>query len=83
MRIGVPRETTADERRVALVPESVARLKKGGVDVRVQRGAGTAAFVTDDAYAAAGAELVDDAAPCSATATSSARCSARPPASRR
>lgn len=60
MRIGVPRETTAGERRVGLVPESVTRLKKAGVDVRVQRGAGTAAFVTDEAYAAAGAELVDD-----------------------
>lgn len=61
MRIGVPRETTAGERRVALVPESVARLKKAGVDVRVQRGAGVDAFITDDAYATAGAELVDDA----------------------
>ncbi len=61
MRIGVPRETTAGERRVALVPESVARLKKAGVDVRVQRGAGVDAFITDEAYAAAGADLVDDA----------------------
>ena len=61
MRIGVPRETTAGERRVALVPESVARLKKAGVDVRVQRGAGVDAFITDEAYSAAGAELVDDA----------------------
>ncbi|MEP7380144.1 MAG: Re/Si-specific NAD(P)(+) transhydrogenase subunit alpha [Gemmatimonadota bacterium] len=61
MRIGVPRETTAGERRVALVPESVARLRKAGVDVRIQRGAGVTAFVTDDAYATAGAELVDDA----------------------
>ncbi len=61
MRIGVPRETTAGERRVALVPESVARLKKAGVDVRVQRGAGVDAFITDEAYATAGADLVDDA----------------------
>jgi len=61
MRIGVPRETAAGERRVALVPESVARLKKAGVDVRVERGAGTAAFVTDEAYTTAGAELVDAA----------------------
>ncbi|MBK6487786.1 MAG: Re/Si-specific NAD(P)(+) transhydrogenase subunit alpha [Gemmatimonadetes bacterium] len=61
MRIGVPRETTAGERRVGLVPESVTRLKKAGVDVRVQRGAGTSAYVTDEAYAAAGARLVDDA----------------------
>lgn len=61
MRIGVPRETTAGERRVALVPESVSRLKKAGVDVRVQRGAGVDAFITDEAYGTAGAELVDDA----------------------
>jgi H+-translocating NAD(P) transhydrogenase subunit alpha len=61
MRIGVPRETTAGERRVALVPESVSRLKKAGIDVLVERGAGAAAFLFDDAYAAAGAELADDA----------------------
>ena len=61
MRIGVPRESAAGERRVALVPESVARLKKSGIEVRVQRGAGTTAFIPDDAYATAGAELVDDA----------------------
>ena len=62
MRIGVPTETAAGERRVALVPDSVARLRKANVDVRVQRGAGLRAFVTDESYAAAGAELVDDAA---------------------
>jgi len=61
MRIGVPRESTAGERRVALVPDSVGRLKKGGIEVRVQRGAGTAAYFPDEAYAGAGAELVDDA----------------------
>ncbi|ODT02857.1 MAG: NAD(P) transhydrogenase subunit alpha [Gemmatimonadetes bacterium SCN 70-22] len=61
MRIGVPRESAAGERRVALVPESVARLKKSGIEVRVQRGAGTTAFIPDDAYATAGAELVEDA----------------------
>jgi NAD(P) transhydrogenase subunit alpha len=62
MRIGVPRESLAGERRVALVPESVARLKKSGIEVRVQRGAGESAFIPDDAYANAGAELVADAA---------------------
>ncbi|MBC7894700.1 MAG: Re/Si-specific NAD(P)(+) transhydrogenase subunit alpha [Cytophagaceae bacterium] len=61
MRIGVPRESASGERRVGLVPESVGRLTKAGVGVRVQRGAGGPAFCTDDAYAAAGAELVDDA----------------------
>lgn len=59
MRIGVPRESVPGENRVGLVPESVTRLKKAGVDVRVQRGAGTPANYPDEAYAAAGAELVD------------------------
>ncbi len=62
MRIGVPRETAPGEHRVGLVPESVARLKKSGVEVRVERGAGIPAFCSDDAYTAAGAELVGDPA---------------------
>ncbi len=61
MRIGVPLESAPDERRVGLVPDSVGRLKKSGIDVRVQRGAGSAAFYKDEAYEAAGAELVSDA----------------------
>jgi proton-translocating NAD(P)+ transhydrogenase subunit alpha len=63
MRIGVPRETAADERRVALVPESVSRLRKAGVEVRVERGAGVAAFYPDESYAAVGAELADGPSP--------------------
>jgi proton-translocating NAD(P)+ transhydrogenase subunit alpha len=59
MRIGVPRETSADERRVALVPDVIARLQ--GFDVQVERGAGEGASFPDSAYAEAGAELVDDA----------------------
>ena len=59
MRVGVPRETAADELRVALVPDAIARLE--GFDVAVERGAGEAAGFTDAAYAEAGAELVDDA----------------------
>src|SRR5512135_20226 len=55
MRIGVPRETTSGERRVALVPESVGRLVKAGIAVVVEHGAGDAAGFTDAAYAAAGA----------------------------
>ncbi len=62
MRIGVPREITPGEHRVGLVPESVARLRKAGVEVRVERGAGATAFCSDDAYVAAGAELVDSPA---------------------
>jgi H+-translocating NAD(P) transhydrogenase subunit alpha len=60
MRIGVPRETAADERRVALVPEVVGKLVPGGFEVLVQRGAGEAASFPDAAYEEAGAQLVDD-----------------------
>jgi NAD(P) transhydrogenase subunit alpha len=62
MLIGVPTETAPGERRVALVPETVARLAKANSTVVVQRGAGLAASFTDDAYAAAGATLAADAA---------------------
>jgi NAD(P) transhydrogenase subunit alpha len=61
LRAGVPRETETGERRVALVPESVPKLAALGVDVLVERSAGEAASFPDDAYAAAGAEIVDDA----------------------
>lgn len=59
MRIGVPRETAHGERRVGLVPDGVAKLRKIGLDVVVEHGAGAAAFFPDAAYAAAGAELSD------------------------
>lgn len=58
MRIGVPAETHAGERRVALVPESAGRLVKAGCEVAVQRGAGDRAGFPDAAYAAAGAAIV-------------------------
>jgi NAD(P) transhydrogenase subunit alpha len=59
MRIGVPREVTAGERRVALAPESVARLIKSGVEVTVEHGAGVQANFPDDLYTKAGATLGD------------------------
>jgi H+-translocating NAD(P) transhydrogenase subunit alpha len=62
MRIGVPAETRPGERRVALVPDGVAKLKAAGCDVAVQRGAGTTAYLPDAAYEAAGATLVGSAA---------------------
>src|ERR1700688_4899825 len=62
MLIGVPTETEPGERRVALVPETVARLVKSGITVRVQRGAGHAAAFVDAAYEEAGATLAPDAA---------------------
>ena len=59
--IGVPRETAAGERRVATVPEVVEKLVKLGFKVAVESGAGEAANFSDDAYRAAGAEIVGDA----------------------
>jgi len=58
MRIGVPQERAAGERRVALVPDSVKRLTGEGVDVLVERGAGQRASFLDDAYTEAGARVV-------------------------
>ena len=57
MRIAVPRETAAGERRVGLAPEHVAKLVRQGHELRVERGAGAAAGFPDDAYVAAGALL--------------------------
>ncbi|MCI4336731.1 MAG: NAD(P) transhydrogenase subunit alpha [Thermoplasmata archaeon] len=62
LRIGVPRETAAGERRVALVPETVAKLVKDGLEVVVESGAGAAAYYPDDAYTAAGAKLAPSSA---------------------
>ena len=59
MHIGVPAETRANEARVAATPETVKKLVSQGHRVTVQRGAGVPASYIDDAYAAAGAELVD------------------------
>ena len=60
MRIGVPRERAAHERRVALVPDVVARLVKSRHEVTVERDAGRAAGFPDAHYAAAGARIADD-----------------------
>lgn len=62
MRIGVPRETAAGEKRVATVPDVVAKLIKLGFSVAIERGAGDAANFDDESYRAAGAEVVETAA---------------------
>jgi H+-translocating NAD(P) transhydrogenase subunit alpha len=61
-RIGVPRETFPGEKRVATVPDVVEKLIKLGFSVAVESGAGEAANFSDEAYRAAGAEIVGDAA---------------------
>jgi len=59
MRIGVVRETTPGERRVALVPETVGRLAKSGNELIVERGAGEASSFPDRMYTEAGATIGD------------------------
>lgn len=61
MKIAVPRETRADERRVALVPESCKKLIQSGYTVSIEAGAGADAFFPDAAYRDAGAEVDGDA----------------------
>jgi NAD(P) transhydrogenase subunit alpha len=62
MKIGVPKETFPGERRVALIPDSLPPLTKGGHEIRVQSGAGQEAGFIDDAYKAKGGTLVADRA---------------------
>src|SRR5471030_1033177 len=59
LAVAAIRETAPGERRVALAPGSIARLKAAGLDVLVEAGAGTGACFTDDAYAQGGASVVD------------------------
>ncbi|MBV8371682.1 MAG: Re/Si-specific NAD(P)(+) transhydrogenase subunit alpha [Candidatus Eremiobacteraeota bacterium] len=60
MVVAVPREAALNERRVALVPETVARLVKAGATVRIARGAGDAAALPDALYESAGATIAGD-----------------------
>jgi NAD(P) transhydrogenase subunit alpha len=61
MQIGVPAETAAGETRVAVTPETAKKLKAQGHTLRIESGAGARASITDEAYQAAGAEIVDTA----------------------
>jgi H+-translocating NAD(P) transhydrogenase subunit alpha len=60
MRIGVPRETSPGERRVALVPESCKKLIQAGYSISIEVGAGEPAGFPDSAYRDVGATLDDD-----------------------
>jgi NAD(P) transhydrogenase subunit alpha len=62
VKLAVPTETRAGERRVALVPDVVKKLVAAGWGVVVQSGAGTEAAFSDDAYVRAGATIAPDAA---------------------
>ncbi|TAE76858.1 MAG: NAD(P) transhydrogenase subunit alpha [Oscillatoriales cyanobacterium] len=62
MKLAIAKEVEAEERRVALVPDVVARLVKQGVEVWVEAGAGAKSFFSDLAYEEAGARVVADTA---------------------
>src|SRR6476619_3338417 len=57
MKVGIPKETSPGETRVAVVPAAVPGLIKAGLEVLVESGAGTAAGFTDAAYREQGATL--------------------------
>lgn len=60
MRVAIPRERRPHERRVAATPETVKKLIALGAEVAVEAGAGLNSRITDEAYEAAGAQLVSD-----------------------
>lgn len=62
MKLAIAKEIEAGERRVALVPDAVARLVKQGVEVWVEAGAGAKSFFSDLAYEEVGAKIVADTA---------------------
>ena len=57
MKVAVVKETAPGERRVALVPETVPRLRQSGLEVLVESGAGDGAWFPDSLYEDAGAEI--------------------------
>lgn len=61
MRIGVPKEIKAGETRVAATPETTKKLRAKGLEVAVEKGAGSASHLPDEAYTEAGATIVDTA----------------------
>jgi alanine dehydrogenase len=52
--VGVPKETTPEEFRVAITPANVTKLKKAGALVQIETSAGVGSGFTDDMYKAAG-----------------------------
>jgi NAD(P) transhydrogenase subunit alpha len=58
VKIATPKERAADEHRVALVPDTAAKLKAASLDVSVESGAGAGAYIPDEAYEAAGVTVV-------------------------
>jgi NAD(P) transhydrogenase subunit alpha len=61
MKVGIPKEIFAGERRVAATPDTAKKLQKLGFEVLVETQAGTAASFPDSAYEAVGCHIVEDA----------------------
>ncbi len=61
MKAAVIKESSPGERRVALVPDAIAKLRPAGIDVLVESGAGDGSWLSDAAYADAGASVVSAA----------------------
>lgn len=61
MKIAIAKETEVGERRVALIPDIVAKLVKQGLEISVEAGAGEGSFFSNEAYAEAGAKIISDA----------------------
>ncbi len=58
MKVAVVKETTPGERRVALVPEAVTKLRAAGLEILIESGAGDGAWFADDAFTEAGASVL-------------------------
>jgi NAD(P) transhydrogenase subunit alpha len=62
VKVAIPKETAAGERRVALVPDTATKLIAAGLQVTIQSGAGESAYLPDAAYTAVGVAVVPGAA---------------------
>ncbi len=62
MKVAIPKESAADERRVALVPDTAAKLIAASLEVSVESGAGAGAYFPDEVYEKAGVKVVKGAA---------------------
>src|SRR5262249_17533129 len=60
MKVGIPKEQFPGEKRVAVTPGTAAKIKKLGVELFVETGAGEAAHFLDAAYAEAGVHVIPD-----------------------
>ncbi|MBX3709122.1 MAG: Re/Si-specific NAD(P)(+) transhydrogenase subunit alpha [Gammaproteobacteria bacterium] len=60
MKIGIPKEIIPGERRVAAVPETVAKMVKAGMEVTIEAGAGLGSYISDNDYLHAGAKIEPD-----------------------